>query len=302
MTSQPNQNIADSVALKLLSTKWKPQIIVELHENGATGFGGIKDRLDGISNKVLSDNIDHLIERDVLHKEVLQESPRRVNYTLTSAGEDLYALIDATAGWDSEYVESRGLPRVLVVDDDPRQVELLSSWLSTEYDVVTATDGETAREAFDDSIDVAILDRHLPNTTGGELIDNARQAGIAPPTGFLSSADVSASATELPADLLLSKPTTHDRILEAVNTLYRMDDLSTLGRKVRAREHRIKFVKETQGPAVETTPAYQQANATLNDLREEWENKLQDRDAWRSLSAAESIDELLADSDVSNNE
>lgn len=295
MTSHPRPNPADSVALELLSTKWKPRIIVQLHENEPTGFGGLKGRLDGISNKVLSNNVDDLIERDVLHKEVLQESPRRVEYTLTPAGEDLYALIDATADWDAEYVESRGLPRVLIVDDDPRQVELLSSWLSAEYDVVTATDGKAAREALDGTIDVAILDRHLPDTTGQKIIENARQAGISPPTGFLSSADVSVSATELPADLLLSKPATRERMLEAVNTLYRMNELSTLGRRVRAREHRLRFVREEHGPAVETAPAYERADATLDDLQEEWQNELEDRDAWRSLEEAESIDELLAD-------
>lgn len=295
MTSHPSPNPADSVALELLSTKWKPRIIVQLHENEPTGFGGLKGRLDGISNKVLSNNVDDLIERDVLHKEVLQESPRRVEYTLTPAGEDLYALIDATADWDAEYVESRGLPRVLIVDDDPRQVELLSSWLSAEYDVVTATDGKAAREALDETIDVAILDRHLPDTTGQKIIENARQAGISPPTGFLSSADVSVSATELPADLLLSKPATRERMLEAVNTLYRMNELSTLGRRVRAREHRLRFVREEHGPAVETAPAYERADATLDDLQEEWQNELEDRDAWRSLEEAESIDELLAD-------
>jgi hypothetical protein len=111
----------------------------------------------------------------------------------------------------------------------------------------------------------------------------------------LSSADVSVSATELPADLLLSKPTTRDRVLEAVNTLYRMNELSALGRKVRAREHRLRFVREEHGPAVETAPAYERADATLDDLQEEWQNELEDRDAWRSLEEAESIDELLAD-------
>ncbi|MFC7230121.1 winged helix-turn-helix transcriptional regulator (plasmid) [Salinirubellus salinus] len=295
MTLHPNQNPADSVALELLGTKWKPQIIVQLHEHGATGFGGLKDRLGGISNKVLSNNVDDLIERDVLHKEVLQESPRRVEYTLTPAGDDLYALIAATADWDNEYVESRGLPRVLVVDDDPRQVELLSSWLGTEYEVVTATDGDSARKALDDSIDVAIIDRHLPDMTGDQIVENARRVGICPPTAFLSSADVSVAATELPVDMLLSKPAKHDELLDAVNLLYRMNELSALGRKIQAREHRHQFVRETQGPAVVTTPEYEQAEVELEALRAEWEEELEDRDAWRSLSDADSIDELLAD-------
>jgi antirestriction protein len=83
-------------------------------------------------------------------------------------------------------------------------------------------------------------------------------------------------------------------MLEAVNTLYRMNELSALGRKVRAQEHRLQFVREEHGPAVETVPAYKRADAALNDLQEEWQNELEDRDAWRSLEEADSIDELLA--------
>jgi hypothetical protein len=49
-------------------------------------------------------------------------------------------------------------------------------------------------------------------------------------------------------------------------------------------------------------PAYERADATLNDLQEEWQNELEDRDMWRSLEEAESIDELLADASGSTDE
>ncbi|ESS12440.1 MAG: putative transcriptional regulator [uncultured archaeon A07HR60] len=293
MSEHSNHNLADSVALELLGTKWKPRIIVTVSETGAIGFGSLQSRLDNISNKVLSNNLDDLVERDVLNKEVLQESPRRVEFTLTPAGEDLYTIIEATADWDDQYVEGYGLPRVLIVDNDPRQVELLNAWLSTEYDVVTATDGESARTALDDTIQAAILNRHLPDTTGEAIIEEARAVGISPPTAFLSAVDVSVSAAELPADLLLTKPTTQEELLGAVKLLDRMNDFSDLRRKIRAREHRLKYVRETQGPAVKTTAEYEQAEVTLEEMRDEWQDQLEQDEAWRKFSNADSIEELL---------
>lgn len=302
MSNQSSNNLADSVALDILGTKWKPRVIVQLHESGAMGFGSLKTRLDGISNKVLSNNLDDLIEHAVLHKEVLQESPRRVEFTLTPAGDELYALIEATADWDDKYVESYGLPRVLIVDDDPRQTELLSSWLNTEYDVITTTDSDAAREALDETIDVAIFDRRLEDTTAETLVENARQVGISPPTVFLSAADVSVSAINLPADLLLTKPSTRDEAVEAVNMLHGMNDFSDLRRKIQAHENRLRHVREVQGPAVETTSEYEQAEATLVELRERWQDELEDRDPWRSLSKADSVDELFGNKSIATND
>ncbi|MHC4923493.1 MAG: response regulator [Planctomycetota bacterium] len=75
-------------------------------------------------------------------------------------------------------------PRILVVDDEPDLVELVRHHLARErYDVVTASDGETAlQEARRRVPDLVILDLMLPGIDGLEvcrrLRADARTAGV----------------------------------------------------------------------------------------------------------------------------
>ena len=298
MSSDDPSAPADTVALEMLGTKWKPPIIVHLRQTGADGFGGLKTALEGVSNKVLSENLSTLVEREVLNKELIQESPRRVEYTLTPAGEELYELIQATADWDREYVDSRGLPEVLVVDDDPRQLELMRAWLNSSYNVTTVSSGDRARQALDEDVDVAIFDRYLDDSSAESLIEAGESAGVSPPVGLLSSTDISVQMVELPADMLLSKPTSEAELTDAVNRLYRMNELSPLARRVQAYDQRLSFVRDAQGPAVEATEPYRRATETHESLRQRWKENLNDQAAWRSLEAADSIDELVSEEGV----
>jgi CheY-like chemotaxis protein len=61
--------------------------------------------------------------------------------------------------------------RVAVVDDTPDFMSALVSLLSGEFEIVlTAVDGESAlRSIIGLSLDVAVLDLHLPNTNGIQL-------------------------------------------------------------------------------------------------------------------------------------
>lgn len=61
--------------------------------------------------------------------------------------------------------------RILVVDDNPKIVEVLSAYLAAEgFDVVTAADGPSALEAAESSHpDLALVDVMLPGVDGIEL-------------------------------------------------------------------------------------------------------------------------------------
>ncbi|WP_247003248.1 winged helix-turn-helix transcriptional regulator [Halosolutus gelatinilyticus] len=270
----------ESIARTLLGSKWKPRLIVALATDGKTGFGALKRDLDGISNKVLSTNLEELVEYGVVNRDVIQEHPRRVEYELTTAGFELYAILGSMTAWDSAHIEGEGLPTVLLADDDRRLLELFSVWLAAEYDVITTSNGRDALHLLDDSIDVAIFDRNMPELRGEEVAA-AIEIERRPPTAILTSKQVSPADVSLPADLLLQKPITKTELHDAIEELRRLDDESPIARDVLARKRRLDFVETHLGSVVTTTPPYRTAEAELERIEAERAAALEAREPWR---------------------
>ncbi len=88
----------------LIGKKWEPVIIHRLLEHGPSGFNELKDNVDGISSKVLSDSLDDLGEKGLVTREILSEKPFRVEYSLTSLGRSLQPVIYAMRDWGSEHL------------------------------------------------------------------------------------------------------------------------------------------------------------------------------------------------------
>ncbi|MFB6081504.1 MAG: winged helix-turn-helix transcriptional regulator [Halanaeroarchaeum sp.] len=84
---------------KILCKKWHPVIIHRLLEAGPMGFNELKAEVDGISSKVLSDNLDELEEYDLVDREVVSEKPFRVAYSLTDRGESTQRIIAEMQSW-----------------------------------------------------------------------------------------------------------------------------------------------------------------------------------------------------------
>ena len=98
---------------------------------------------------------------------------------------------------------------ILVVDDDPRILRLLCSFLKAEgYDVATAEDGTKALELIATAAPtLVLLDLNLPDIQGDEVFSQARAMGFTGPV-VLISADLRAEqvAREMGADGCVAKP------------------------------------------------------------------------------------------------
>lgn len=92
-------------AARLLGKKWHPVIISRLMADGPLGFNELKRRTGQISSKVLSDSLDTLEEEDLVDREIVNEKPVRVNYSLTEQGRSLEPVIDAMRAWGEEHLE-----------------------------------------------------------------------------------------------------------------------------------------------------------------------------------------------------
>jgi two-component system cell cycle response regulator len=139
-------------------------------------------------------------------------------------------------------------PRILLVDDDPAMLRLLSRWLDGHgYELRTACDGKNALEVINDwQPDILVTDLEMPRVNGIELCKRLRNRCT---DGYVytimltvksGSADI-VQALEAGADDFLKKPVDRDeliarlraglRVLELenrLNLLSRLDPLTSL--------------------------------------------------------------------------
>jgi len=88
----------------IIGKKWHPVIIHRLLENGPLGFNALKEEVDGISSKVLSDSLDDLEEVGLVDREIVSEKPFRVEYSLTDLGTSLESVIVEMRDWGLEHL------------------------------------------------------------------------------------------------------------------------------------------------------------------------------------------------------
>ena len=67
--------------------------------NGPSGFNALKQAVNGISSNVLSNSLEDLEENELVNREIVNEKPFRVEYSLTDRGEDLAPIIEAMSDW-----------------------------------------------------------------------------------------------------------------------------------------------------------------------------------------------------------
>lgn len=86
----------------VIGKKWHPVVIHRLLEDGPMGFNELKEDVDGISSKVLSDSLEDLEEKSLVNREIVSEKPVRVSYSLTERGASLQTVIYEMAKWGAE--------------------------------------------------------------------------------------------------------------------------------------------------------------------------------------------------------
>lgn len=108
---------------------------------------------------------------------------------------------------------------ILVVDDEANLVELFSMFLEDQYNVRTAYGGNEAMEKVDASIDVALLDRRMPNVSGDDVAEYIYENGFDFSVAMITAVEPSSDIFDLPIDDYVKKPVGRDDLLSLVDIL-----------------------------------------------------------------------------------
>jgi two-component system NtrC family response regulator len=111
--------------------------------------------------------------------------------------------------------------RILVVDDEPLQVELVAGFLRKQgYEVLQASDGETALETFRaEPVDLVLTDQKMPGLSGLEVVRAARainpEVAVIVLTAY-GTIEHAVTAIKAGASDYLTKPVNLDELLHRV--------------------------------------------------------------------------------------
>ena len=91
--------------LELIADKWAA-LIVGLLENGPVRFAALQRQIDGISQKMLTQNLRNLERNGLVLRTVYAEVPPRVEYALTPLGQTLCEPLAAIRVWSEANINA----------------------------------------------------------------------------------------------------------------------------------------------------------------------------------------------------
>ena len=91
-------------ALSILNKRWTGLIIFQLL-NGAHRFNGLESSI-GVSGRVLSERLKNLEHEGIVKRSVYDETPVRIEYSLTEKGIALEPLLKEIQIWSNEWISN----------------------------------------------------------------------------------------------------------------------------------------------------------------------------------------------------
>ncbi len=96
---------AVTCAMDVIGKKWHPVIIHRLLRCDELRFNELSDEVDGITNKMLSQSLDDLEEKELVDRTIVSEKPVAVEYSLTERGRSLERVIDSLEQWGKTHLQ-----------------------------------------------------------------------------------------------------------------------------------------------------------------------------------------------------
>lgn len=91
-----------ATTVQLIGNKWKLLILRNLLTR-PWRFNELQKNLEGISQKVLTDNLRSMEKDGIITRTVYPEVPPRVEYALSEIGESMRPILDSMEQWGNAY-------------------------------------------------------------------------------------------------------------------------------------------------------------------------------------------------------
>jgi DNA-binding HxlR family transcriptional regulator len=101
---QPVNFYPSNTVLEIFSSKWSVLVLCAL-SSGTLRYGELQKRVQGISQKMLTQTLRELEENGVVRREVLPVTPPHTEYSMTELGESLNEILGQINAWARRNLE-----------------------------------------------------------------------------------------------------------------------------------------------------------------------------------------------------
>lgn len=108
---------------------------------------------------------------------------------------------------------------ILIVEDEEDLAAAYSSWLASDYTVRTANTGAEALDKLDETVDIVLLDRRLPDIAGRDVLDEIRSNGHNCRVAMVTAVTPDVDILEMGFDDYLLKPVSRTDLHKTIDTL-----------------------------------------------------------------------------------
>ena len=168
---------------------------------------------------------------------------------------------------------------VLVVDDERDLADLYATWLSEEFDVRVAYDGESAIDQLDENVDVVLLDRRMPDLSGDTVLEMIRDRSINCRVAMVTAVEPDMDIVDLGFDEYLQKPVDREQLVTTVKRLNRRTSYDQNLQEYFSVLRKQSLLDERLTPSDKTAEEkYQQLESRIEDLESKVDDIVEDLD------------------------
>lgn len=113
----------------------------------------------------------------------------------------------------------QGKPVVLIAEDEQSVAEGYELWLGDQYETRLASDGQEALDIVDDTVDVVLLDRMMPERSGKEVLRIIREEGIDCRVAMVTAVEPDFDVIEMGFDAYITKPPERQELFDTIDQL-----------------------------------------------------------------------------------
>jgi len=110
-------------------------------------------------------------------------------------------------------------PIVLVVDDEADVADAYAAQLDDRYSVLTSYGGEAALDTVDETVDVVLLDRRMPEVSGDDVLAAIRERELDCRVAMVTAVDPDFDVIDMPFDDYVTKPVSREELVDVIDRL-----------------------------------------------------------------------------------